>query len=239
MRLAVISDIHANLTALTAVAGDIDAAAPDLIVCAGDLVGSGARPAEVIDFVRGRGWPTAIGNTDEVLWNPQPLSTLAARLPAMKTMWDLVMDDVAQTKAAVGPARVDWLRTLPETWSAGDVTVLHARPGDCWNAPSASATDEELESTYAGLRALVVHGHTHVPFVRKIGRRTIANSGSVGLPYDKDPRASYLLVTNGVSEIRRVSYDVDAEAAALAASGSRAAKWVEAIMRRGEFTPPT
>src|SRR2546423_14751725 len=104
MRIAVVSDIHANLTALQAVVDDRDTQAPDLVISGGDLVGSGPRPAAVVDLVASLGWPGVIGNTDEVLWNDRPLRDLAARLPQMRNMWDFVADDVAWTRAVVGEA---------------------------------------------------------------------------------------------------------------------------------------
>ncbi len=73
-----------------------------------------------------------------------------------------------------------------------------------------NATDEELETTYAPLdRAIVAYGHIHLPFVREVGNRVVANCGSAGMPFDGDPRASYLVVDEGIASIRRVAYDVE------------------------------
>ena len=74
MRLAVISDIHGNLTALEAVLKDLAVTSPDLVVHGGDLVLNGSSPAEVVDLVRTLGWPGVVGNTDELLWNPERLN---------------------------------------------------------------------------------------------------------------------------------------------------------------------
>jgi 3',5'-cyclic AMP phosphodiesterase CpdA len=70
MRLAVVSDIHGNLTALEAVIADIERRAVDRVVHGGDLALIGCQPAEVIDRVRELGWPGIVGNTDELLWRP-------------------------------------------------------------------------------------------------------------------------------------------------------------------------
>jgi predicted phosphodiesterase len=67
MRVAVLSDIHANLTALDAVIADLRTTAPDLVVHGGDLMAGGPRPAEVIDRIREMNWPGVYGNTDEAL----------------------------------------------------------------------------------------------------------------------------------------------------------------------------
>ena len=64
MRLAIISDIHGNLTALEAVIADLKTASPDLVVHGGDLVVGGPRPAEVIDRIRELRWAGVVGNTD-------------------------------------------------------------------------------------------------------------------------------------------------------------------------------
>src|SRR3954469_12574024 len=151
MRIAVVSDIHANLTALEAVIADLATQTPDLVIGGGDLVGSGARPAEVVDLVASLGWPGVRGNTDEVLWNPTPLNEFAARLPSMKKTWDAVAADVAWTRAALGPDRVTFLKTLPLTFARGAVTVVHAGPADTWRSPQATATDAELADTYGAL----------------------------------------------------------------------------------------
>jgi predicted phosphodiesterase len=69
VRIAVLADIHANLTALEAVVDDIQRQAPDVVIVGGDLVGNGSRPAEVVDCIRALGWPVIQGNSDEMLWN--------------------------------------------------------------------------------------------------------------------------------------------------------------------------
>lgn len=66
MRIAVVSDIHANLTALNAVVADLRQTSPDLVVMGGDLMNGGPRPAEVIDRVREMNWAGVYGNTDEI-----------------------------------------------------------------------------------------------------------------------------------------------------------------------------
>ena len=77
MRLAIVSDIHGNLSALEAVLTDLDACSPDLILHGGDLAAGGARPREVVDRVRGLGWKGVLGNTDEMLYKPEALAEVA------------------------------------------------------------------------------------------------------------------------------------------------------------------
>ena len=68
MRVAIVSDVHGNLTALDAVVADVERRAPDVVLHGGDLALMGAQPAAVIDRVRELGWPGVVGNTDEALW---------------------------------------------------------------------------------------------------------------------------------------------------------------------------
>src|SRR5215212_2207167 len=80
MKLAIVSDVHANLIAFDAVTAAVQEESPELVVHGGDLVLNGPRPAEVVDRVRELGWPGIVGNTDEVLWGgmskvPNPVST--------------------------------------------------------------------------------------------------------------------------------------------------------------------
>ncbi len=90
-----------------------------------------------------------------------------------------------------------WLKSLPVTIDREEVALLHASPGDLWRAPLPDRADEELLDRYEGLGGnVVVYGHIHRPFVRTIGSLTIANSGSVGLTWDGDNRASYLLIVS-------------------------------------------
>jgi diadenosine tetraphosphatase ApaH/serine/threonine PP2A family protein phosphatase len=100
------------------------------------------------------------------------------------------------------------------------------------------AGDEELEATYDPVGAdVVVYGHIHRPFVRRLGERTVANAGSVGLPFDGDARGSYLLISDGAVEVIRVEYAIEAEVAALRASGYPDADRIEEMLRRGRFVP--
>jgi putative phosphoesterase len=183
MRLAVVSDIHGNLTALEAVIADLRKVNPDLVVHAGDLVASGFRPAEVLDRIRELGWPGVYGNTDEMLWMPERLSELRLRDPQRQALREVLFNEIAPfTRGALGEERIDWLRHLPQKWHGDSVAVLHASPEDLWRAPLAGASDEELTKVYSSLGvSLVVYGHIHRPYVRTLPDLTVANCGSVSL----------------------------------------------------------
>ena len=240
MRLAIVSDVHGNLSALEAVVGDVEAAGPDLVLHGGDLVLMGPRPAEVADLMRELGWPGVVGNTDEVLWRPEIRSELEQQMPKLAPLLRLIFDQYAPaTRELLGEERIAWLRELPEERREGELLLLHAGPGDLWRAPLPEATDEELLDTYGGLdAATVVYGHIHRPYVRELPELTVANSGSVGMPFDGDWRASYLLIDEGRVEIRRVEYDLERELSDLAAMAYPDAARLGEMRRRGEFIRP-
>jgi predicted phosphodiesterase len=227
MRIAIVSDIHGNRTAFEAVMADLRQTSPDLIFHGGDLADGGSSPVEIVDHIRDLGWPGVAGNTDEMLFKPESLQEFANRLPNLKTMFEAIEEMAVATREALGEKRLAWLGGLPRMQVHGPLALVHASPGTAWRAPAPEASDGELESVYSPLaRPVVVYGHIHRPFIRKIAGMTIANSGSVGLSYDGDRRAGYLLVEESGAVIRRVEYDVDRELAALASSGFPHADWV-------------
>jgi putative phosphoesterase len=238
MRIAIVSDIHANLTALEAVVADLEQQRPDLVVQAGDLISGGSRPAEVIDRVRDLQWPGVHGNTDEMVWAPERLEA-ALQAPAFARMRDALLTElIPATRAAIGEARLAWLQALPLEYRAGDLVVVHASPGDVWRSPAANATDEELAQAYRPLRCgRVVFGHIHQSFVRRLPALTVVNAGSVSLSYDGDPRAAYAIVDDDGVVIRRVEYDVEEEIACLVAASDRYAQWTAQVLRAARPAP--
>lgn len=239
MRIAIVSDTHGNRRAFEAVLADLRIVAPDLIVHGGDVAAGGAHSAEIIDQVRSLGWPGVRGNTDEMLWAPERLAEFAAANPKFADILAMVQDTIAPTVASIGEERLRWLETLPGGYCHEDFCLVHASPNDCWRAPSAGASDAELHRTYASLRAkVVVYGHIHCPYIRRLSDMTIANSGSVSQSYDGDRRASYLVIEDGNITIRRVEYDVESEAKDLVASGLPHAGWTARILLAGKYCPP-
>lgn len=240
-RFALISDVHGNLSALEAVVADLERRSPDFVVHGGDLALTGPRPAEVVDRIRELGWPGVVGNTDELLWRPEEHERQLARSPELAPMLALLFDEYAPaTRAQLGDERIAWLRSLPAEHEVGGWAVVHASPGDLWRAPPPDADDQTLTSTYAALDApRAIYGHIHLPFVRELaGGGTVANSGSVGLPFDGDPRAGYLLIDGSSVEVIRVEYDVEREAAALREAGHPDADRIAEMRRRGRFLEP-
>ena len=184
VRVAVVSDVHGNLAALEAVVADLRLTGPDLVLQAGDAAVLGPRPAEVVDRLRELAWPALVGNTDQMLWEPEAQVEQERRAPRLRS-WLGVLFGVLGPWAAerLGDQRLAWLRSLPEERRAGGVRVVHASPGDLWRAPAPEAADAELAATYGGQEAVIaVYGHVHRPFVRELPGLIVANCGSVGLP---------------------------------------------------------
>lgn len=145
-----------------------------------------------------------------------------------------IREIAAATRAAIGEERLAWLRELPLVAIQEGFAVVHASPQSCWQAPAAEASDEDLETIYGSLgEPVVVFGHTHRASVRSVAGKLklLINAGSVGLPYDGDRRASYLLLDGSTPSIRRVEYDVDKELKALSCCGLPGAEWAAKMLR--------
>ncbi len=239
MRTAIISDVHGNRRAFEAVLADLRQVAPDVVVHGGDLAYGGAHPAEIIDQVRSLGWAGVRGNTDEMLWAPQSLAEFAAVAPKIAPLLARIEEMIPPTLASIGEERLRWLEGLPCEYTGEGFCLVHASPGDLWRAPMPNASDDELQSTYASLGArIVVYGHIHRSYVRRLRGMTVANSGSVSQSYDGDTRASYLVIDGESIVIRRVEYDVENEAEDVLRSGLPHAEWLARILRAGQYVPP-
>ena len=239
MRIAIVSDIHGNLAAFEAVLADLRQTAPDLIFHGGDLAHGGASPAEIVDQVRDLGWQGVVGNTDEMLYEPAALWEFARQSPKLQAMFAAIGEMAAACVDALGEERIGWLRGLPRAQIHESMALVHASPGDLWRAPAPEASDAELEAVYGKLgRPVVVYGHIHRSFVRKVSAMTVVNTGSVSLSYDGDPRAAYLLLDEFQPSIRRVEYDVDREIRAMHDCRLPHADWVAKMLESGSPQMP-
>lgn len=239
MRIAFVADIHGNRRAFDAVLADLRQVAPDLILQGGDLAYGGSHPAEIIDQVRSLGWPGIRGNTDEMLWSAKSLTDFAEATPKLGPLLGAIQELIPPTVESLGEERLRWMEGLPCQYAGEGFCLLHASPGDLWRAPMPDASEEELQRTYGSLGAkLVVYGHIHRSFVRRVGNMTVANTGSVSQSYDGDTRASYLLMDGESVVIRRVAYDVQQEADDLLRSGLPRSRWLSQILLAGRYVPP-
>ena len=209
MRVAIISDIHANLEALTAVLADIDAEGVDRIVCLGDVVGYGANPAECLALVRARAPHCVLGNHDSAVFEPELrlLFSTNARAAAEWTARQLDAEAVA------------WLRALPFRLLLDGVLFVHAAPSEPERWDYVFGLMEARMHAASFTERLCFIGHTHHAAVYSLRPavkhyngfdRFIINPGSVGQPRDGNPRASYGLLDTvaGSYENRRIEYDI-------------------------------
>ena len=85
---------------------------------------------------------------------------------------------------------------------------------------------------------IAVYAHIHRPYIRSVSGMIVANTGSVGLPYDGDRRAAYLLLDGSEPSIRRVEYDVDREIETLSACGLPHGDWIAKVLESGRYQGP-
>jgi putative phosphoesterase len=211
VRVAALYDVHGNLPALTAVLAELDALGVDAIVVGGD-VASGPMPVETLDALRARGARFVRGNADRVL---------DLRGADEGETWVRARRWVA---ARLGEERLAFLAALPldltlELADLGPVRFCHGAPGSDELTITRLTPDERLRGLLEGVdERVVVCGHTHVQFDRVVDDIRVVNAGSVGAPYEAEPAAYWALLAADV-ELRRTDYDVEATAAAFAASG--------------------
>ena len=222
MLIALISDIHSNLEALKAVWREVKSS--DVILCMGDLVGYGASPNEVVDFVRQkmgkRNFLCVRGNHDNAIafgaeWGFNPYARQAVR-------WHQRIMTVEN---------LEFLRRLPVRQLFTDDTgrsylLIHGSPRaplDEYLFPWLSESVFKAVLGYVRQDDLLV-GHTHVPMLKWTGRRRVINPGSVGQPRDGDWRAAYATLEtekeppNNV-EFHRVEYNVEKSAERIIKAG--------------------
>lgn len=211
MRVAALYDVHGNLPALDAVLADVEAAGVDAIVIGGDAVG-GPWPAETLARLRELPWPAhwIRGNGERELVPGEQ-----GNAPAAVT---------AFVREQLDEADVRELTALPLTLTLeidglGEVLFCHATPRNDHEIRTAISPDDRWAEVLAGVsQPVVVCGHTHVQFDRRVGGVRIVNAGAVGMAYEGVPCAAWALLGPDV-ELRTVPLDGVALAAAIAGSG--------------------
>lgn len=203
--LALLYDVHGNLPALDAVLADAEALAPDGFLLGGDYTLFGAWPRETLARLRELDADWIRGNGER--WTARPEDAPAP-----------VRDAVARCRELLGDELVADLAALPETLAREDTLYCHASPESDVRSFLPEPADDEPELVHGVTARRLVFGHTHLPFLRPAvtGSVELVNPGSVGMPFDGDPRAAYALVRDdGTVEHRRVAYDHLASAAAV------------------------
>jgi putative phosphoesterase len=212
MRVAVVSDVHGNLPALEAVLLEVDREGAELVVSGGD-VAMGPMPAECVDRLRGLGRPIlwVRGNADREAGPPQ--------FEAL-TRW---------VTHHLGPDRRRFLKQASLTERAtvdglGPVLFCHGSPRSDEEILTKVSPEPRVAAALAEVdEQVVVHGHTHVQYDRRIAGHRLVCAGSVGYPYEGRLGAYWALLGPDV-ELRRTEYDVEAAAAAIRAGGFPAAE---------------
>lgn len=225
VRVAVLSDLHGNLTALEAVLRDIGRRNVEEILHLGDLVGYGPRPEEVVARVRAEGLSGVVGNYDLAVCEPDAEEGLATFLKA--AISGVGRRTYLWTREHLGAEARGFLRALPAQLRVeeGDRTFLftHGSPERPNEYLVPETPDARLREFFEGTGAhVLVVGHTHLPQVREVGDRLLLNPGSVGKPKDGDPRASYLVLDTDAGlrvEHVRVEFDVESVVADSIRSG--------------------
>ena len=221
MRIAVLSDIHANLSALRAVVDDLPEV--DEVWVLGDTVGYGPQPNEVVAQLQEMGARTVLGNHDGAA-----IGTVDAAdfNPDARTA-------IEWTAQAIDPNARTYIASLPEVRTDGELTAVHGSPRDpIWEyitGPTIAALNFDAFET-----RVCLFGHTHLPVAYQVvdgavathpglpgtvagleGQRALLNPGSVGQPRDGMPDAAYGILeldgeaATGSFEFRRVRYDID------------------------------
>jgi putative phosphoesterase len=214
VRAAALYDIHGNVPALDAVLLELDGEGVDVIVVGGDFA-AGPMPAEAVDRLRALRIPTRFlrGNAERELaeldWQPEE---------------DLGRRRAAWMREQLGPQRLEFMRDLPpdvtlDVEELGTVFFCHGSPRTDLEILTRETPEARLREAVAGVQAdVVVCGHTHSQWTRAVEGITVANAGSVGLPYEERPGAYWALLGPGV-EHRRTEYNVEAAAEAYGATG--------------------
>jgi diadenosine tetraphosphatase ApaH/serine/threonine PP2A family protein phosphatase len=223
---AIVSDIHGNLEAFTVVLDEIERRGISEIICLGDVVGYGPNPMECLDLVSSRCKVSLMGNHDfAVFYEPFNFNS-GAEQACFWTRDQFETDPDAQRRAS----RWKFLGNLPVRVKTTEYIAVHAsprRPINEYIFPDDIYTNPtKFVSIFERFDKLCFVGHTHVPGVFLEGpdfyspdeldykfelseEKAIVNVGSVGQPRDRDPRSSFVVVTDKAIEFVRLPYDVD------------------------------
>jgi diadenosine tetraphosphatase ApaH/serine/threonine PP2A family protein phosphatase len=218
---ALVYDVHGNLPALEAVLDDARGGV-ERFVLGGDYALFGGWPKETIE--RLKALPHALwirGNGER--WTASP--DQAPDNP-------ILPGAIEAARRALGARLVADLGALPANATRGDTLICHGSPASDVRSFGPEPADDEAELLEGVTARRLIFGHTHLPFRRTTATLELINPGSVGMPFDGDPRAAYAIVhDDGSIEHRRVPYDHEASAARVREHGT---EWAEVVARRIE-----
>ena len=237
MRIAFISDIHGNFTALEAVLKDIDQPNIDQLICLGDTVSLGPQPVEVLKALRERNAITIMGNHDQAILEPekaQNFEITSHLIPDLLWGRKQLSDENFEYIHSFKPGHTV---TLP---NGTELFAYHGSPKSTTDLILPTTSTEVLQELYAGLTATVfIGGHTHIQMHRRHGDLLFLNSGSVGNAFKfayspgNPPSllrwAEYAIVEqDGIflrSDMRRIYFDIEALLERVRASSLPGADW--------------
>ena len=221
MLLAFISDIHGNLPALEAAVGDAEARGAARIVCCGDMTGYGPFPDDVCRFLRDRDIAAIIGNYDrKVIEVSERGASAAAGMKKKKR------EILLWTAGHMSRRTHLYLAGLPDHMdlqlpSGHNAVIVHGSPLSMDDTIYPCITRQGLRTKMGDAAPdVLVCGHTHIPFARRINGILVVNCSSTGHPVDGDPRPAYALIridsgSKPYGRIVRFDYDRDRTLAAL------------------------
>ncbi|SFE04650.1 phosphoesterase, MJ0936 family [Lentibacillus persicus] len=214
MKIAFISDIHGNATALEAVLADIKKKQADKVVVLGDICYRGPEPKRSLDMVRNLDTDVIRGNADD--WVYRGIKDGEVPDKAL----DIMREEQQWTVQHLTKDELNYLGNLPSQLTINLTEMIkvhgfHATPESLFDVVKPTETDESLEDKLMRDQTanVFLYGHIHLPYVRYINGKCVANLGSVGLPFDGLNQASYLMAEGDGNQfnigIQRVRYDVE------------------------------
>jgi putative phosphoesterase len=209
MKIALFSDIHANLPALEAFFADLDKRNPDAVYCLGDLVGYNIWPNEVIQAIKKRGIPTIAGNYDQGIGLMSDECGCAYKTESEKDMGKI---SISFTNSLVKPEERRYLSTLPSHIKVEfqlnsdklNLLLVHGSPRKINEYLFEDRDEKSLLRIIEQADAdIMCFGHTHKPYHRTLNSvidgknhyRHAINIGSVGKPKDGNPQGGYVMIT--------------------------------------------
>ncbi|MBN8876734.1 MAG: metallophosphoesterase family protein [Sphingobacteriales bacterium] len=241
MKIALFSDVHANLPALEAFLKDLDRHRPDAVYCLGDLVGYNIWPNEVINEVRKRNIPTIAGNYDFGIGRDSNDCGCAYKSDEEKSNGAI---SISVTNELINPEERQYLRALPAHIKVEfqlnedklNLLLVHGSPR---KINEYLFEDRDEKSLYRIMEQadadIMCFGHTHKPYhrtlnvVRENGNhfRHAVNIGSVGKPKDGDPRGGYVMLTINPLSNTKVAESIEVEFIRFEYNVEKAAKAIE------------
>lgn len=219
MKIAFIADIHSNLEALNAVLDKINSLKIKQIYCLGDAIGYGASPRECLDIIRKRKLGGIVKHNVTCLtgnheWAVLNQNTYGLNPIAAASIW-WTIDQMKKED-------FDYLKKLEERYvlriKNRRILLVHGSP---YSPIEEYVYERDVDEKFLRDYEVVVMGHTHIPFIKKVGSKLAINCGAVGQPRDGNIKASFAVIDDESfsAEIVRVEYDVNTAAEKIVKAG--------------------